>query len=133
MLTVKRVAALKEPGRYHDGHGLCVVIKSAANKSWQLRYQRNGRERWLGLGPLHVVTLAEARERARRARLLLLDGVDPIDERRRTRAQAAVAAARSVTFREAAQQFFAKHAGKWTNQKHTKQFLGTLEAHAFPV
>ena len=54
-LTAKRVATLvKRPGRYHDGHGLILVVVNPTNASWQLRYQRNGRERWLGLGPLPV-------------------------------------------------------------------------------
>ena len=66
-LTAKRVATLvKRPGRYHDGHGLILVVVNPNNASWQLRYQRNGRERWFGLGPLHTVTLKDARERARR-------------------------------------------------------------------
>src|SRR5258705_12756107 len=85
-LTAKRVTTLvKRPGRYHDGHGLILVVVNPNNASWQLRYQRNGRERWLGLGPLHTVTLKDARERARAARLQLLDGIDPIDVRRAER------------------------------------------------
>jgi hypothetical protein len=65
-LTAKRVATLvKRPGRYHDGHGLILVVVNPNNASWQLRYQRNGRERWLGLGPLHTVTLKDASERER--------------------------------------------------------------------
>ena len=88
-LSAKRVATLaKRPGRYHDGHGLILVVVNANNASWQLRFQRNGRERWLGLGPLHTVTLKDARERARAARLQLLDGIDPIDVRRAERAKA---------------------------------------------
>jgi hypothetical protein len=88
-LTAKLVATLvKRPGRYHDGHGLILVVVNPNNASWQLRYQRNGRERWFGLGPLHTVTLKDARERARAARLQLLDGIDPIDVRRAERAKA---------------------------------------------
>ena len=88
-LSAKRVATLaKRPGRYHDGHGLILVVVNSNNASWQLRFQRNGRERWLGLGPLHTVTLKDARERARAARLQLLDGIDPIDVRRAERAKA---------------------------------------------
>ena len=99
-LTAKRVATLvKRPGRYHDGHGLILVVVNATNASWQLRYQRNRRERWLGLGPLHTVTLKDARERARAARLQLLDGIDPIDVRRAERAKAT----QVVTFRTAAE------------------------------
>ena len=65
-LTAKRVATfVKRPGRYHDGHGLILVVINPNNASWQLRYQRNGRERWLGLGPLHTVTLKDASGRER--------------------------------------------------------------------
>ena len=77
-LSAKGVANLKKPGRYGDGHGLCLQITPSGVKSWLLRYERNGRERWMGLGPLHTVSLGEARERARKARGQLLDGIDPL-------------------------------------------------------
>ena len=119
-LTAKRVATLvKRPGRYHDGHGLILVVVNPTNASWQLRYQRNGRERWLGLGPLHTVTLKDARERARAARLQLLDGIDPIDVRRAERAKAT----QVMTFKAAAEAYNALHEPKWRNAKHRKQFL----------
>jgi hypothetical protein len=43
-----------------------------------LRYMLDGKARHMGLGPLHTVTLAEAREKAREQRKLLLDGTDPL-------------------------------------------------------
>ncbi len=83
-LTAKRVARLlkKKPGRHHDGHGLILQVTSPSNASWLLRYQRHGREHWLGLGPVHTVSLADARVRAKAARLQLLDGVDPVQAKR---------------------------------------------------
>jgi integrase len=129
-LTTKRVAMFaKRPGRYHDGHGLILVVVNANNASWQLRYQRNGRERWFGLGPLHAVTLKDARERARTARLQLLDGIDPIDARRAERAKAKLV----MTFREAAEAYNRLHEQKWRNAKHRKQFLASLACYAYPV
>ena len=129
-LTAKLVATLvKRPGRYHDGHGLILVVVNPNNASWQLRYQRNGRERWLGLGPLHTVTLKDARERARAARLQLLDGIDPIDARRAERAKAT----QVVTFKAAAEAYNALHEQKWRNAKHRKQFLASLACYAYPV
>ena len=129
-LTAKRVTTLvKRPGRYHDGHGLILVVVNPNNASWQLRYQRNGRERWLGLGPLHTVTLKDARERARAARLQLLDGIDPIDARRTERAKAT----QLVTFKAAAEAYSALHEQKWRNAKHRKQFLASLACYAYPV
>ena len=76
MLTAKKVERVKEPGRYFDGHGLYLQVRNADNKSWLLRYERDGRERWLGLGAVHAFSLKEARERARAARQLLADNID---------------------------------------------------------
>ncbi|MFO1100197.1 MAG: Arm DNA-binding domain-containing protein [Xanthobacteraceae bacterium] len=64
-LTAKKIEKLKKPGRYHDGHGLLLQVSPSGSKSWLLRYQRDGREHMHGLGPLHTVTLKEARERAK--------------------------------------------------------------------
>lgn len=46
------------------------------------------------MGPVHTVTLAEARDRALAARRLLLDGIDPLDARAAERATRALAAAK---------------------------------------
>jgi hypothetical protein len=73
-LTQKRIEKLTTPGRYSDGHGLYLQVQSRTNKSWLFRYTFNGRERFMGLGPLHTIDLEEARERARQARKALLDG-----------------------------------------------------------
>jgi integrase len=132
MLTAKRVERLKDHGRYHDGHGLYLQINEGGAKSWLLRYERAGRERWLGLGPLHTFTLKEARERARSARQLLHDGIDPIDHRKAQRAALAAASATALTFREAAERFVAQHEVSWS-AGHTAQYLKSLRQHAFPI
>lgn len=77
-LSATRVAKLKTPGRYCDGLGLWLQVADGGTKSWLFRYTRHGRARQMGLGALHTVSLAEARERARQARQIILDGEDPI-------------------------------------------------------
>jgi integrase len=131
-LTVKRIARLSAPGRYSDGHNLYLQINPNGVKSWLLRYDRGGRERWMGLGPLHTVNLYEARERARKARLSLLDGIDPLDARASERATAKLAAAKALTFEDAARAYFKHHEAGWKNAKHRAQFLSTLTTYAFP-
>ena len=126
-LTTKKVAALRQrPGRYLDQHGLVLQVFSPTSASWLLRYQRAGRERWLGLGPLHTFGLMEARDRARRARALLADGIDPLEQKR-------AEAAKNVTFAVCAQQYFDAHEGSWTNRKYRQQFLATLQEYAYPT
>ena len=53
-------------------------------------------------------------------------GGDPIAERRKARNSA-------PTFREAAQTVHAAHAGNWKNEKHSAQWISTLEEYVFPV
>ncbi len=133
VLTVKQVEKLTQPGRYRDERGLYLQVMSPTNRSWLLRYERNGRERWMGLGSAHTFRLEEARERARRARQQLADGVDPIEKKRADRAVQALEAAKTVTFKAAAEAYFAGHEGKWKNAKHRAQFLSTLRDYAFPT
>jgi integrase len=133
-LTAKRIAKLlKRPGRYLDGHGLVLQVINPNNCSWLLRYQRAGRERWLGLGPLHTVGLADARIRAKAARLQLLDGVDPLVAKRDAKEAAKLAAARTISFREAAETYHRTHEGEWRSAKHARQWIGSLRVYAYPV
>jgi integrase len=134
-LTSKRVAKLVRhaTGRFHDGHGLYLQIFNRKSASWILRYVRHGREHMLGLGPVHLVGLAEARQRARTARLQLLDGINPIEHRKAKKVEAAVAAAKTVTFAECAKAYQAAYESQWRSAKHRQQFIGTLQQYAFPI
>jgi integrase len=71
---------------YADGGNLYLQVTSGG-ASWVFRYKRDGRRtpRDMGLGPLHTIGLADARERARQCREMLIDGKDPLDERRAER------------------------------------------------
>lgn len=138
-LTEKRIAKLikQGPGRYRDneirGLGLHLQVTPSQTGSWLLRYERDGKERWHGLGPVTIVSLKQARDRARAARVKLLDGVDPIDAKRAARAARALEAAKTITFEAAAKQYYDQHASKWRNAKHRAQFLSTLQQYAFPI
>ena len=92
------------------------------------RYMVDGRARELGLGARHSVNLAEARELARRSRQMLLDGVDPIEERKARIAAQKLEALRTTTFAQAAEQFLATDAvQRLANDRHRKQWRSTLE------
>jgi Arm DNA-binding domain len=107
MLTAKRIESLRtKPGRYGDGLGLYLCVVSKENASWVYRYQRGGKDRMLGLGPLHTVSLKNARERAREARLKLLDGIDPVAEKKAKKSAAALEVSRHITFEAATGQYF---------------------------
>jgi integrase len=133
-LTLKMVERLKsKPGRYGDKLGLYLQVLSPTNSSWLFRYERAGRERWMGLGALHTFNLLEARERARKARQQLADGLDPLAARDAEAAARALAASKNRTFEECGHEFFDTNSGGWKNKKHRDQFLSSMNAYVYPV
>jgi integrase len=124
-LTATGIAALNAPGKYSDGNGLFLWVKSKTAKSWVVRVQKDGKRRDIGLGPLSKVTLAEARKRAAVVRGQMEAKIDPVAERRK--------AAGIPTFRAAAAAVFSEQAKAWRNAKHAAQWMRTLETHAFPT
>lgn len=135
MLTAKKVERTRKPGRYRDGlvKGLLLQISKSGAKSWVLRYERHGQEHMLGLGSVSDFNLKEARERARAKRQLLADGVDPLQQKRAAQAAARLAAAKVLSFREAAERYAAQHEVKWSNEQWRLQFLSSLRIHVFPL
>ena len=87
---------------YADGGGLYLRVTPDGTKNWIYRYMLDGRPRWMGLGPLALYGLQEARAKALEARRLRHEGIDPIDTRRAQRAKTRLDAAKAVTFRECA-------------------------------
>jgi integrase len=136
-LTTKRIAQLlkQPPARYRDEQvrRLILCVNSPTSAAWVLRYERDGKERWLGLGGLKDLPLAQARERAREKGLLLLDGKDPLDEKRAEKAARRAADLKAMTFRQAAELYLAQHSGKWRNGKHGAQWGNSLRDYVYPV
>jgi integrase len=132
-LTALKVARLKKPGRYGDGHGLWLQLSKRGTKAWLFRYMRDGQARQMGLGSLHTFSLQEARVRARQARQVLLDGADPIEAKREKRTAARLERARAMTFRQCADDYLDAHAGAWKNVKHKAQWQATLNTYAHPL
>lgn len=138
-LNALKVAKVAERGLYGDGGGLYLRVAEfktkaglARSKNWIFRFKRGRRERHMGLGPLHTLSLAQARIKARRCRELLLDGIDPIEARRERRAAVLAACAKQVTFRECAEAYIRAHSRTWKNEKHAAQWPATLTTYVYP-
>ncbi|MGH1590799.1 tyrosine-type recombinase/integrase [Methylobacterium phyllosphaerae] len=132
-LTALGVARLKTPGMYGDGHGLWLQVTGKGGKSWILRYKIAGRAREMGLGSCATWSLAEARERARECRKLTSEGVDPIEVRKVKRQEAALEAAKAITFRTCAEGYIEAHKAGWRNAIHAAQWPSSLENHVYPA
>ncbi len=136
--TVEKLSALtvsraKEPGYYGDGAGLYLQVSKSLTKSWIFRFTFNGKQREMGLGALHTITLAEARDKAKQCRSKLLDGTDPLEARNAAKLSDALERAKAMTFDDCAKAYIAAHRGSWKNAKHAAQWESTLATYASPV
>lgn len=132
-LSARQVTTAKLPGYYADGGNLWLQVSPAGTKSWVFRFTLAGRSREMGLGSANTFGLAEARERAKAARQLLADGIDPIEHRNTERAQHRSKAASVRTFDWCAAAYIEAHEAGWKNVKHAGQWRATLATYAAPI
>lgn len=128
-LTTLQVAKLTEPGRHADGGNLYLFNKRTFNgkisRCWSFKYDKDGRAREMGLGPVARVSLAQARAKAAKARELLDQGIDPLDRKE-------AAAAASVTFRDRAHAFLEAKGADW-NPVHRHQWKKAIGTDLAPI
>jgi integrase len=123
-LNTRIIKQLEEPGRYADGKGLYLHIRTSGSRQWLLRTTVQRKRVDIGLGSLNFVSLAEAREEAMRLLKQVKAGLDPLAERKRDRTV--------PTFSEAALTVWEQNLPTWKNKKHAKQWLSTLKEFATP-
>jgi len=132
-LSAILVGRLDKPGYHGDGGGLWLQVSRSGSKSWIFRYMRDGRSHEMGLGSCITVDLAGARAKARACRQMLLDGVDPLGQRRDARRAHALDEAKRITFDECAAAYIDAHRGSWKNAKHVAQWENTIATYASPL
>ncbi len=125
-LLTDRSIKNKKTGTYEDGSGLRLRVTKTGAKTWVLRIVVRRRRRDMGLGGYPTVGLKEARTLAQYYRKIARDGGDPFVDRGKTK--------RIVpTFKEAALACFEENKPTWKNDKHTAQWINTLQNYVFPV
>lgn len=89
-----------------DGGGLHVLVTPHGSKLWRLKYRLNGREKLLSIGSYPVVGLKAARAARDGAKETIAAGLDPSEEKRRSKQRAAEDA--TNTFAAVAEEFVGK-------------------------
>jgi hypothetical protein len=128
-VSVNRLA----PGYHCDGAGLWLQVAAAGTRSWIFRFTLHGKRREMGLGPTHTVGLADAREAAKQARMLVRSGIDPIEARNERRHQEALSRAKALTFGQRCEQYIEAHKASWKNAKHASQWSNTLKTYCASI
>jgi integrase len=143
LLTVREVQAAGN-GDHSDGGGLLLRVRGES-ASWVLRYTGpSGRRREMGLGvvvrgnPKQTGdSLTGARDAAHKARELLRQGLDPIDERDAGKAKMREAeqtkkvekARQHLTLCRAARNYHERVVEPRLSPKHAAQWISSLENH----
>ena len=123
-LNPKTVAGLLPAGYHSDGGNLYLVAKKTGAKAWAFIYRWDGREIEKGFGKLQDVTLAQARDRAAKARAKLAVGEDPFF----------IETPQEIpTFGVYADEVVASLSSGFRNAKHRAQWKMTLTEYAGPL
>jgi integrase len=133
-LDTKKVEKAADGARLADGGGLYLQVRGPS-KVWIFRYRSRatGKERDIGLGPTHTISLARARELAAYERTVIAAGNDPLVYRRAAAAAEKASQARQLTFAQCAEKYIAAHRAGWRNAKHAAQWSSTLATYAKPI
>lgn len=133
LLTDIVLKNLTKQGRYTDDQtkGLHLWVKSQGKRYWIVRYTVEGKRYGLSLGAYPEVTLRLAREKAIEVRNSIIKGINPLVERKSTKA--ALKSAPAVLFKEFALEYIESIRHQWRNTKHAEQWVSTIKTYAFPV
>ncbi|EAN3488470.1 DUF4102 domain-containing protein [Salmonella enterica] len=84
MLTVKQIDAAKpneKSYRLADAGGLFLFVPPSGKKVWRMRYRFEGKEKTLVIGPYPEISLTAARAKQSDAKMKLLTGIDPAEQK----------------------------------------------------
>ena len=128
------VSQINRRGFNHVGGvaGLGLNVTQSGSRSWVFRYQIAGIRKDMGLGGYPDITLAQAKELARAARIKLSQGIDPIEENRAARRKMIADLAAALNFQEAAKRYIDSQEPSWKNGKHVQQWRNTIDTYAVP-
>ena len=134
-LKAVEVKRLIKPGLHAVGgvSGLHLQVSKTGARSSVLRTIVGAKRKDVGLGGYPDVPLVQAREKARAAKELIQQGIDPVANRKAVRMALIAAQATNKTFDECAEQFLIKKTTEFSNPKHADQWRNTLATYASPV
>ncbi|QWD91865.1 tyrosine-type recombinase/integrase [Polynucleobacter sp. MWH-Braz-FAM2G] len=138
--TARGIISLSRIG-YHadpDNKGLYLQVseyQGRVSKSWIFRFTSpvTLKRREMGIGPLESFSLANARLKVLELRRLILDGVDPLEQRTIKRIKAIETNKNSITFADAADRCIKTKQAEWSNSKHKDQWVSTIATYALPT
>lgn len=100
-----------------DGNGLFLLIKNSGSKLWRFRFKYAGKHQEMAFGKYPSISLAKARELADDARVLLAQGINPMDVRRERKRSAG---SEDLAFNSVALRWWEQQKSTWTEDNAVK-------------
>ena len=125
---IRKAKPAEKPYKLTDSNGLYIVINPNGSKLWRYRFRIDGKESVFSIGSYPEVSLAEAREKRKEARLLVQQGINPAHERANNRKEQSDK--NKNTFRAIAEEYLAN---KTISKGSIKAARRMLERYAFPI
>jgi integrase len=131
-LTAKEIPKL-EAGLHADGAGLYLRVDPPRGnhpgaRRWVFIFHWQGDRKEMGLGPTYTVPLLMARDKAREARQLLLDGQSPLEAKRQRQAVLS-----GETFGSVADDLIKDAESRWKGKAHRQQAKLILNDYCRPL
>ena len=119
----------EKPYKKFDGGGLYLEVFPNGSKLWRMKYRYVGKEKRIAFGDFPTVTLSEAREKRREAKLLLNEGRDPIIVRKENQLKLKLETGNG--FKSIALEWHKLNVERWS-EKYGVKVLRLFENDVFP-
>ena len=111
--------------KLYDGGGMYLLVKKNGNKYWRMDYRFRGKRKTIALGIYPQVSLKDAREKLRSAKIQISNDQDPSAVRKEEKR-----AQKMYHFEAVARQWWDHYRATWT-PTHAARVLKRLEDNAF--
>jgi integrase len=131
----RTLLALDKPQRYSipESRGLALWVRSDLKKYWVLRFSLFGKRHDYSLGSFPTITLAHAKEKALKARAMILNGVNPIEARAQATNEAKRKIQNTITFARFSQDYIDSISSEWSGPRQYQRWLNSITTYANPV
>lgn len=125
---IRKAKPQEKPYKLTDSNGLYIVINPNGSKLWRYRFRIDGKESVFSIGAYPEISLAEAREKRKEARLLVQQGINPAKDRAEKKRQNT--RQNKNTFQAIAEEYFST---KIISKGSIKAAQSMLERYAYPI
>ena len=131
--SLKEIQSL-EPGKYRVETGLYLIVKKT-QRYWAFIYSFNGKRRELSLGTVKIIPVAKARQLAAKARVKVISGIDPLQEKQNAKLEAKQQKEDpKIYFKNFWEEAFLNisNVRLWKNQNHGKNWEYSIKEYVLP-